>query len=82
MLGCKNAIILQSSGLGYRYLRDSCLQSCFTLPSPSSFLNLDTCSCVQDLVDAGFSDAFAYAVLHKIDGRSAAASYVLERNNM
>jgi hypothetical protein len=33
-------------------------------------------------VDAGFSDAFAYAVLHKIDGRSAAASYVLERNNM
>ena len=31
---------------------------------------------------AGFTDAFSYAVLHKIDGKSAATSYVLERNNM
>jgi hypothetical protein len=37
---------------------------------------------LQDLVDAGFTDAFAYAVQHKIDARSAAFTFVLDRNNM
>jgi hypothetical protein len=36
----------------------------------------------QDLVDAGFTDAFAYAIQHKIDARSAAFAFVLDRNNM
>ena len=39
-------------------------------------------SCMQDLLEAGFNDAFAYAILHKIDAKRAASEYVIDRNNM
>jgi hypothetical protein len=63
------------------------MQTCIQPPpsalNPPTFIfHPDVCTLTKDLVDAGFTDAFAYAVLHKIDGRAAAVSYVLDRNNM